>query len=172
MARAPGCRDARKAPLRNRAGEIIGLLTHHRDISERKRIRDEVAQSRRRLNDAMEHMADGLAMFDQRLPRLVHEQYRTMFSKTTELRVRAPGLRISARVVERGEQTDIAPGAVDTWIEYTLANFTKAGETDIQMGDGRWIRARVSPTDDGGSLTLMTDVTRIKHAEAVLTDVN
>ena len=40
------------------------------------------------------------------------------------------------------------------------------------MTDGRWLCARVRPTANGGSLTMMTDVTQTKHAEAILTDLN
>ncbi len=163
-----------KFPLRNRDGTIIGLLTHNHDVTERKRLENEIAEGRRRLSEAMEAMADGLAMFDKEA-RLVlcNEQYRTMFPLTAEMRVPGAWLADILRAsVERGEQTDVAPGAIDAWLEHILANFTQPGETDIQMGDGRWLRARVRPTADGGSLTLMTDVTQIKQAEATLTDVN
>lgn len=163
-----------KAPLHDRAGNVAGLLTHNRDITERKRLEREIAESRQHLRDAMEHMADGLAMFDKNA-RLVlcNEQYRTMFPLTTEMRV--PGARLADILrasVERGERIDVAPEAIEPWLKHTLATFTEPGETDIQLFDGRWIRARVRPTDDGGSLTLMTDVTRIRQAEAVLTEAN
>ncbi len=163
-----------KAPLRNHAGLIVGLLTHNRDMTERKRLEDQIAQGRQRLDEALEHMADGLAMFDRKARLILcNAQYRTMFPLTAEMRF--PGARLEDILrasVERGEQIDIAPGAVDAWIRYTLDHFTAAGETDIQMGDGRWLRARVRPTADGGSLTLMTDVTQTKRAESVLNDLN
>ena len=163
-----------KFPLRDRDGTIIGLLTHNHDVTERKQMENELTDGRRRLKDAMEHMADGMAMFD-RNARLVlcNAQYRTMFPQTAGMRVPGAWLADILRAsVERGEQTDIAPGAIDAWIAYTLAHFTQPGETDIQMGDGRWLRARVRPTADGGSLTLMTDVTQIKRAETALTEIN
>ncbi len=163
-----------KVPLRDGSGAIIGLLTHNHDVTERKRMETELAEGRRRLSDAMEHMADGLAMFDKNA-RLVlcNQNYRTMFPLTAELRVPGAWLAdILRQSVERGEQIDIAPGAIDTWIGEILANFTQPGETDIQMRDGRWLRARVRPTSDGGSLTLMTDVTQIRHAQSSLTAMN
>jgi diguanylate cyclase (GGDEF)-like protein len=149
-------------------------LTHNRDISERKRMEEEIEEGRRRLNEAMEHMADGLAMFDKdaRLV-LCNDQYRTMFPQTAALRV--PGARLEDILrasVERGEQTDISRDTIEAWIQHVRATFTEPGETDIQLAGDRWIRARVRPTADGGSLTLMTDVTQIKHAEAVMTEHN
>ena len=163
-----------KFPLRNRDGTIIGLLTHNHDITERKRLENEIAEGRRRLNEAMENMADGLAMFDKEACLvLCNEQYRAMFPASADVRV--PGARLEDILrasVERGDQAGIPAGAIDTWISNTIADFAKPGETDLAMCDGRWIRARVRPTADGGSLTLMTDVTQIKHAEAVLTEHN
>ena len=163
-----------KVPLRDRTGAIVGLLTHNHDVTERKRLEVEIAEGRRRLNEAMEHMADGLAMFDKdaRLV-LCNEQYRAMFPASADVRV--PGARLEDILrasAERGDETDIPAGAIDMWISNTVANFAKPGETDIQVRDGRWIRARVRPTADGGSLTLMTDVTQIKAAEAALNDIN
>ena len=163
-----------KVPLRDRTGEVIGLLTHNHDITDRKLLQDEIAEGRRRLNEALKHMADGLAMFDKdaRLV-LCNEQYRAMFPKTADLRV--PGtllediLRASA---ERGDQTNIPPGAIEVWIEQTLAGLGKPSERDIQLADGRWLTARSRPTADGGSLTVFTDVTKMKHAEEVLTGLN
>jgi PAS domain S-box-containing protein len=51
-----------KSPLRDITGAITGVLTHNRDVTERKQLEDEVENGRQRLNDAMEHMADGLVM--------------------------------------------------------------------------------------------------------------
>ena len=163
-----------KSPLRDSSGAIIGLLTHNRDITERKHMEDEIAESRQRLNDAMEHMADGLVMYD-REARLVlcNDQYRTMFPATAEMRV--PGARLEDILrasVARGDQTGIPPEKVEAWVRHTLDTFRQPGETDIHMSDGRWLSARVRPTADGGSLTVMTDVTRTKHAEAIMTGLN
>ena len=163
-----------KSPLRDSSGTIVGLLTHNRDMTERKRLEDEIAESRRRLNDAMEHMMDGLVMFDKdaRIV-LCNDQYRTMFPATAELRV--PGARLEDILrasVMRGDQTGIAHDEIDAWIRHTLDTFRQPGKTDIQMRDGRWLSARVRPTADGGALTMMTDVTQTKQAEAILTDLN
>ncbi len=163
-----------KSPLRDSTGAVIGLLTHNRDFTERKRLQDEIAESRRQLSDAMEHMADGLVMFDKEA-RIVlcNDQYRRMFPASAELRV--PGARLADILrasVERGDQTGVPRNEIDAWIQHTVETFRQPGETDIRMTDGRWLCARVRPTANGGSLTVMTDVTQTKHAEAILTDLN
>ncbi len=148
-----------KAPLRDRNGTIIGLITHNHDITERKHMEDEIAEGRQRLNHAMEHMADGLVMYD-REARIVlcNDRYRAMFPLTADLRVPGESLETVLRaVVERGEQNDIPEGAVDIWIKNTLTSLFMLGEHDIHLADGRWLSARTRPTDDGGALCVVAD---------------
>ncbi len=163
-----------KVPLRDQGGAVVGLLTHNHDITERKRMEDEIAESRRRLNDALEHMVDGLVMFDKDAHIvLCNDQYRAMFPASAELRVPGAWLGDILRAsITSGDQTGIGQNEVEAWIRRTLDAFRQPGETDLQMKDGRWLRARVRPTADGGSLTVMTDVTQAKHAETILTDLN
>ena len=163
-----------KVPLLDEYGAIVGLLTHNHDITDRKHMEDEVAESRRRLNDAMEHMADGLVMFD-REGRIVlcNDQFRALFPKTADLRV--PGERLETILrasVERGEQSDVPPGAIDVWVEQTLAGLAEASDRDIRLADGRWLTARTRPTADGGSLTVFVDITPMKQAEAAMSALN
>ena len=163
-----------KAPLRDRNGTIIGLITHNHDITERKHMEDEIAEGRQRLNHAMEHMADGLVMYD-REARIVlcNDRYRAMFPLTADLRVPGESLETVLRaVVERGEQNDIPEGAVDIWIKNTLTSLFMLGGHDIHLADGRWLSARTRPTDDGGALCVVADITDMKHSQAVLTELN
>lgn len=82
-----------KAPLADLKGAPIGLLTHNRDITELKQLRDDQERSRARLDDALKSMADALAVYD-RENRLVfcNERYRSMFPRTATLRV--PGAHL------------------------------------------------------------------------------
>ena len=163
-----------KSPLRDSSGTVIGLLTHNRDITERKRMEDEIAEGRRRLNDAMENMADGLVMFDKdaRIV-LCNDQYRAMFPATADLRVAGARLADILRAsIERGERAAIPRHEIDTWIRQMLAAFVRPGEHDIHLQDGRWLSARVRPAADGGSLMMVNDITQSKHAEAVLNELN
>ena len=150
------------------------MLTHNREITDRKRLEDEHAQTRRRLADALANMADALVMFDLD-DRLVfcNEQYRSLFPKTADLR--HPGARfqdILRASIERGEQVGVAPDDTDAWIERTCASLRVAGEADIELGDGRWLHTRVRPTADGASLSLISDITREKMAERTLSELN
>ena len=115
---------------------------------------DEIAEGRRRLNDAMEHMADGLVMFDKEA-RIVlcNDQYRDDVSADRrDARSRRAAGGYPARL-GRARRTDRHRARRNRRVDSDTcsADFTQPGETDIQMGDGRWLRARVRPTADGGS---------------------
>ncbi len=163
-----------KVPLRDQWGAIIGLLTHNHDITERKHMEDEIAEGRRRLQDATEHMADGLVMYD-REARIVlcNDQYRAMFPKTADLRVPGVWLETILRAsIARGEQSDIPSGAIETWIQRTIDGLSRPGERDIHLADGRWLTARTRPTDDGGALSVIADITETKRSEVALNELN
>ncbi|MEQ9691774.1 MAG: diguanylate cyclase [Bauldia litoralis] len=163
-----------KVPLRDDAGKIIGLITHNRDITDRKHLETEFAESQRRLSDALTFMADGLVMFDKN-ERLVfcNEQYRTLFPKTADLRVPGAQFRDLLRAtIERGEQGGVEAGKIEEWIDRVAASLGKAGDQEIQLVDGRWLHARVRPIADGASLSVISDITHQKQAEASLSELN
>ena len=119
-------------------------------------------------------MADGLVMFDrdQRLV-LCNERYREIFSKTARLRVPGtPFADILRASIAAGEQTGIAPGEEEAWIAATCASLNTVGETMFELGDGRWLESRVRPTADGGSLSVISDVTAMRRAERQLSELN
>jgi diguanylate cyclase (GGDEF)-like protein/PAS domain S-box-containing protein len=163
-----------KAPLRDASGRIIGLLTHNRDISDRKRLEAEHAVSEQRLADALSDMADALVMFDAE-DRLVlcNDRYREFFSKTAHLRVPGTAFRDILRAsIASGEQIGVDPNSVEDWIEETCASLHVPGEALIELGDGRWLQSRVRPTADGGSLSVLTDVTAPRLAQQKLSELN
>ncbi|MEO8669070.1 MAG: diguanylate cyclase [Bauldia sp.] len=163
-----------KAPLRNHRGEIVGLLTLNRDITDRKRLEDEIAESRNRLSDALANMADGLVLFD-RDRRLVfcNEQYLALFPKTADVRVPGARLRdILLLSLARGEQAGVENGEAEQWIQAVYAAMDALGDREIQTQDGRWLHARIRPTADGGALSLMSDITAAKSAARALAQMN
>jgi diguanylate cyclase (GGDEF)-like protein/PAS domain S-box-containing protein len=163
-----------KTPLRNSRGEIVGVITHNRDISVRKRLRDEKNELQRRLTDALTNMADGLAMFD-RDGRIVmcNPQYAAMFPLTAHLRVPGADLADILRAsIALGEEQ--LPGAVDveTWVATIRDGLWRKSEHEIRLAGDRWLQARVRPSPDGTSLTVVSDVTAAKRAEAALQESN
>ncbi|MBZ9676400.1 diguanylate cyclase [Mesorhizobium sp. ES1-1] len=162
-----------KAPLTDRAGNIIGLITHNRDITARRQLEAELAESRIRLTEALTHMADGLVMFDaEGKLTLCNDQYRHMFPRTADLRVPGADYRdILRQSVERGEE-NVPAEEVEAWIDRIVGSRTTASNLEIRLTDGRWLDIRTRPTADGGSLSVLSDITAAKKVQEELLAAN
>ncbi|MGV2103940.1 diguanylate cyclase domain-containing protein [Rhizobium sp. 21-4511-3d] len=162
-----------KAPLRDEDGVIVGVVTHNREITERKRLEQELQASQARLRDAIESMAEGLAMFDAEGVLVFHnDRFKTLFPLTAD--VRAPGecIRTIVRAsLERGEQQRPA-NDLEGVVERTADVLMKAGERAIRLADGRTIDARTSRTGDGGAIIVFSDVTVHREREERLRELN
>jgi diguanylate cyclase (GGDEF)-like protein/PAS domain S-box-containing protein len=159
-----------KVQLRDRDGRIIGLAGVTRDVTVRRRLRDEAEESRNRLNAVLAGVSDGIAMFD-RYGVLVYcnDQYRQIFRLTSD--VRQPGAHIHSilrAVADRGEQKGVPVGLEDEWVEQVAMTLDEPGEQEIELNDGRWLHIRTRPTDDGTAMVVVSDVTTIKRAESAL----
>jgi diguanylate cyclase (GGDEF)-like protein/PAS domain S-box-containing protein len=159
-----------KVALHDVEGHVIGLAGVTRDVTVRRRLRDEAEESRNRLDYVLAGVSDGIAMFD-RYGVLVYcnAQYRDMFPVTRE--VRQPGRHINdilRAVAETGEQKGIPAGLEEQWIEEVAATLDSTGEQEIQLSNERWLHVRTRPTADGASLVVVSDVTTLKKTESAL----
>jgi len=163
-----------KAPLRDDKGRAIGLITHNRDITEQRALQEELRIARFRLEDALEHMADGLVLYDRDGRILLRNpQYLRLFPLTADLRVPGASLKeIMHAALARGE-LQLAPGVdVDAWIAERCRVNLSPGDRLIQLSDGRWLATRTRPAGDGGALILFADMTDQKRAEDELALLN
>ncbi len=140
-------------------------------IADQRRLETELRDSQKRLARALAYMADGLAMFDAD-GRLVfcNEQYLSFFPKTAHLRVPGAAFRdILEAVVTSGEQLGAGTGAnAARWVNDIEATLQVAGEEEVHLFDERWLHIRTRPTDDGTSMVVVSDMTKIKRAETEL----
>ncbi|MER8846233.1 diguanylate cyclase [Mesorhizobium australicum] len=162
-----------KAPFRDRSGAVVGLITHNRDITARKQLEAELAESRVRLGDALTHMADGLVMFDPdgRLV-LCNAQYRAMFPKTADMRVPGADYRDILRASAQRGEAITPPDEVEGWIAGIMASQKLVSQRQVRLADGRWLDVRTRPTGDGGSLSVFSDITEAKQVETELLALN
>lgn len=163
-----------KAPMRDEKGEIVGIITHNRDISKRKELERQLAQARGRLDIALDHMADGLVMFDPNGEILMcNERYRDLFPKTAPLRM--PGARIADVIrasVEVGEETVGSLSDLELLLADNCAVVRRAGSNMIRLDGDRWIETRTRVLDDGNSVTVLSDMTQRKRFEDALSEAN
>ena len=166
--------STQKTPLRNRAGELVGLITHNRDVTDRKRLELELAESQARLSVALTQMSVALVMFD-RNGRLIYsnEQYDALFAEMAEVRSPDANLRDILRTsAERGEQTGIAVDKIEQWLESIRSGKQIDTDREVLMADGRWMQIRVRSTLDGGILAVLSEISARKLAEQKLADLN
>ena len=150
--------------------EVLGLSGVTRDITERKELEQALVDSRNELNQVLTEMSDGLARFDEagRLT-FCNEQYRAMFPLTGSLRVSGALLSdILLAAVGLGEQLDVPPDKVDSWVASVMTSLTKGGEEEVRLFDGRWLHVRTAPLASGGATVVVSDITTIKRAEMSL----
>lgn len=162
-----------KAPLRNEEGELVGMITHNRDITERKKLQGELLQTQQLLSDAMASMEDGLAMFDEAGTQVFsNARYLELFPLTADMRGNGTCMRqILRAAIERGEDTPVS-GNLDDFIERTADALLRPGHRQMRLADGRWIEARTRSTSAGGHLIVYSDITRSKRSEEELRALN
>lgn len=159
-----------KVPLHAANGEMIGISGVTREITSDRQLRQDLIDSRNALSYALAEMSDGLAMFDRQGNILLcNQQYSDSFPYTSHLRIAGANLRdILTEAVRTHEQPSIPAGDEAGWIERIIANLQCESEEEVNLFDGRWLQVRTRPTNEGKTLVVVTDVTRLKQTELAL----
>ncbi|CDN51652.1 diguanylate cyclase [Neorhizobium galegae] len=162
-----------KAPFNDDDGEPIGIITHNREITDRKRLESELAKTQRHLADALASMADGLAMFDRKGAQVFNNaRYLELFPLTADVRSTGACLRAIIRAaIERGEEMAVS-GDIDNIIERSADAILRPGDRQMRLADGRWIEARTRTTEEGGSLIVFSDISTTKRTEEKFRTLN
>ena len=136
-------------------------------VAERDRIDAELAAARRRLDEALEGMADGFALFDpdERLV-LCNEPYRRLFPRTASLL--RPGARrpeLIREAVRCGEYRDVDESNMEQWAATCATDLAAEGHRQVALADGRWVDIVARSTPDGGRIFNYRDITERKRLE-------
>lgn len=135
---------------------------------------DEAQQARQLLQDAIESLPEGFALFDAD-DRLVvcNAQYRRLYPISAPMI--APGStfeQIARYGVERGQYMD-AVGNEEAWLAQRVADHQAAIQSVLQhLTDGRWVQADERRTPQGGIAGVRTDVTQLVRKEQELAAAN
>lgn len=158
------------ASINARLSELEGrevILVNISDQSERIEREQELAHAREIMNDAIESLAEGFALYDgdDRLV-MCNTRYKEMHPACAEHLV--PGikwldfLRVGA---ERGQFLR-AIGRVDAWLEDRARDRKEFRQNhEFQHSDGRWFSVSNCPTRHGGTVVTRVDITHRKRME-------
>lgn len=162
-----------KAPFLDDNGTVVGMITHNREITERKTLERQLAETQGRLSDALASMADGLAMFDADGTLVYHNsRYLQLFPLTADVRVIGNCIRSIIRAaIVRGEEMAVS-GDLEDFVERSADAYLRPGDREMRLADGRWIALRTRATGEGGSLIVFSDVSGAKRTEVELRTLN
>ena len=159
-------------------GSLLAFSIDVTELVEKERAleqaRAEALQSRERLEDAIEALPDGFALYDEQ-DRLVvsNQRYREIYGLTAPA-IR-PGTTFEAILrygLARG-QYPAADGQELTWLEERLYRHRHADQPILQELPGnRWLRIEERPTRLGGVAGVRVDVTELVQREQQLKQAN
>jgi len=172
-------REAKEAGYEHRdEGGRWHLIRRHRtpggltvqfvlDISEQKRVEEELAAKSALLELALENMGDGLALYDKDINIIFHNrQMREFFGFPEELlRGKATAERMARFLAIRGRY---GGGDPNVQVERVLSGFRKRERHMYEhtLPDGRIIEVHHNPLPDGTLIRRYVDVTQRKRMQA------
>src|SRR5262245_47226411 len=143
------------------------------DITPLRRAERARLHSERRLAEAIESISEGFVCYDGE-DRLVicNSCYRNLLYPGLDIDLSAGTTfeSIARRAAERGYVKD-AEGRVEEWITERLKQHRDPGEPRVQQrSNGRWVMVSERRTEDGGTVSVYSDITELKQREQDLTE--
>jgi PAS domain S-box-containing protein len=162
--------DGRWILIHERSTSVGGRVGVQADITELKRAEEALRESEALLNDAIDCVSEGFALYDadDRLM-LCNKTYRDLWGYSdTEA---APGVHwddLDRLDVERGTVIDQGSRMAGSPWRTALSRRRQKQSVEIQFADGRWVTIRDRETAAGGSVSIQADITELKRAEEML----
>ena len=141
-----------------------------REVHRREQMAQELRQAQSRLDDAIEHLNDGLVIWDKNDCLVVcNQRFKTLYPSMADLNV--PGMpfeKVIRGAIARGLFPE-AIGREGQWIAERIVRHRSANATRIhQLQNGGWVRVSEQRTAEGGIVALHADVSEQKNAEIEL----
>jgi signal transduction histidine kinase len=131
------------------------------------RAKEAAEQAQRRLREAIETISEGFALFDAD-DRLVlwNSNYVGLLTVLgQDVRVGTPFAEVIHTAVANGAIRDAA-GREEDWTAARIAYHHHPDRPFVyRLDDGRWVQVNERRTDEGGTVSLYTDITDIKEME-------
>lgn len=158
-----------KVPLFGTDGGLSGLITHNRDITDRKQLESDLDSLRSRLNDALQTMNDAFSFYSKDGYLLMcNRQYQNLFPKSASARV--PGVHcddLMRAAIAAGEVVPPAGVDIEVWIADRRRDLLSGDNRLVPGHDGRWLQIRSTVVKEG-VMIILSDVTEQKTAEIEL----
>lgn len=155
-------------PVFEQSGVFAGYRGVGSDVTEHEQAKKRALTQQQRLEDAIESISDGCALFDAQ-DRLVqcNDGFRQSLSSIKDVvKPGVPWIRLLTGLLDAGEIVVPAGEARDDWLRrQTEEHKHSQAERLQQLRDGRWIEIREYATRDGGRVILRSDVTKHRHYE-------
>ena len=154
-----------------REGGVVTLVTDLSDAKTREReleaARDEAAEARQRLIQAMEAMDDGIAFLDsdERLI-LCNEAYRRFVLNMPE--IVTPGVSLAGAVLQTARATRPPGETPEAWAERHLAILRSGKPSLIPYAPKKWARTSLRYAADGRAAIIVSDVSEELHRQREL----
>ena len=143
------------------------------DITPLRRAEQARLRSERRLAEAIESISEGFVCYDGEDQLVISNScYRNLLYPGLDIDLSAGTTfeSIIRRAAERGYVKD-AEGRVEEWIARRLQQHRNPGEPQVQQrGNGRWVMVSERRTEDGGTVSVYSDITELKQREQDLTE--
>ncbi len=136
-----------------------------------RRLQREVAQRKRaeeHLRLALDYMSDGIYQLDnQQRYTLFNDRYKELFRIPDELvQIGRPVLEVVRHLAKRG---DYGPVDLEEYTKQRMVEYRRAETTRVEMNTPAGIiEARQSPTGEGGTVAVVSDITERTRAEEEL----
>ena len=157
------------------------------DITERKKAQEELEDARRvaeeatnilrgkeaQLSNAIKHMAGGIFMVDKDLNMQVFNERVFDYYSYPRERIRK-GMPLANLLRVRAERGEYGPGDPDKMVEKRIAGYRdsirtgKVVQYEDQVPGNRTLEVTRSPTEDGGTVLVVIDITERKKAQEEL----
>jgi signal transduction histidine kinase len=140
-----------------------------RDITERKKADQKLVDKEKQLRAALDNMSSGMLMFDKDgKVILLNDNYINLFDFPKDLMVVGGDAEASVRY--QATRGDFGEGDVDTLVDQVMQVLSSGEELtyERELFTGNTVEINLSPTPDGGTVAVYTEITERKLAELEL----
>lgn len=159
--------------LYNSHAEPLGYLTMVRDISDRIAIEDKAREAMEVLEDAIESIDEGFALYDVDDKLVIcNTRYREIYPKSSEMMEPGNSFGDIIRYGLKNGEYDTGSMSEEVWLQDRLTRHANANGNRIEqnLSDGRWLQIAEKKTRSGGTAGIRADITLLKDAQTKLAE--